>query len=43
VLFGAAMVIMTGSLALSGWEIKLSIRALELQLSDIESDNRSIR
>lgn len=37
VLFGTAMISMTGSLALSGWEIKLSVGALELQLCDIEA------
>lgn len=36
VVFGAALLFMMGSLALSGWEIKLSIGALELQLSDME-------
>jgi hypothetical protein len=34
--FGAALLFMMGSLGLSGWEIKLSIGALELQLSDME-------
>ena len=36
VVFGVALLLMMGSLALSAWEIKLSIGALELQLSDME-------
>ena len=36
ILFGVAMVGMAVSLALSGWEIKLSVGALELQLCDME-------
>ncbi|MFP4302412.1 MAG: DUF2721 domain-containing protein [Spirochaetaceae bacterium] len=36
IVFGAALLLMMGSLTLSAWEIKLSIGALELQLSDME-------
>ena len=34
--FGAALLLMMASLGWSAWEIKLSIGALELQLSDME-------
>lgn len=38
--FGVALLVMMGSLGLSGWEIKLSIGALELQLSDMEGPKK---
>ena len=36
VVFGLALVLMIASLALSIWEIQISVRALNLQLSDVE-------
>jgi len=36
VLFGLGLVLMIASLALSIWEIQISVRALNLHLSDIE-------
>ena len=40
-IFGVALLLMMGSLALSAWEIKLSIGALELQLSDLEGTKKT--
>jgi hypothetical protein len=34
--FGIALVLMISSLGISIWEIQISVRALNLQLSDIE-------
>jgi hypothetical protein len=36
VLFGVALILLIFSLALSAWEIHISVRALDLQLGDIE-------
>jgi hypothetical protein len=36
IVFGAGLVLMIVSLALSIWEIQISVRALNLHLSDIE-------
>jgi len=36
VVFGVGLVLMIASLALSLWEIQISVRALDLQLRDIE-------
>jgi magnesium-transporting ATPase (P-type) len=36
IVFGLALVLMIASLALSIWEIQISVRALNLHLSDIE-------
>jgi hypothetical protein len=35
--FGVALLLLIGSLGISIWEIQISVRALNLQLSDIES------
>jgi hypothetical protein len=35
-IFGIALVLLIGSLGISIWEIQISVRALNLQLSDIE-------
>jgi hypothetical protein len=35
-IFGTALVLLIGSLGISIWEIQISVRALNLQLSDIE-------
>ncbi len=43
ILFGIAIIVMAFSLALSGWEIKLSIGALELQLADITAEELATR
>jgi hypothetical protein len=43
VLFGIGMVLMLGSLALSIWEIQISVDALNLHLSDIEQGDRRSR
>jgi magnesium-transporting ATPase (P-type) len=40
VVFGLALVLMIVSLALSIWEIQISVRALNLHLSDIERTGR---
>jgi hypothetical protein len=37
-LFGIALVLLIASLALSVWEIQISVRALNLHLSDIEEE-----
>lgn len=37
IIFGIALVLLIISLALSAWEIHISVKALDLQLSDIES------
>jgi hypothetical protein len=37
--FGLALLLLIGSLGISIWEIQISVRALNLQLSDLE-DNR---
>ena len=36
--FGASLVLMMISLALSVWEIQISVRALNIQLSDLEKE-----
>ncbi len=36
IIFGIALVLLIASLALSAWEIKISVKALNLHLSDIE-------
>ena len=36
IIFGVALVLLIASLALSAWEIKISVKALNLHLSDIE-------
>ncbi len=36
ILFGIALLLLIASLALSAWEIQISVRALNLHLSDIE-------
>lgn len=36
VLFGVALILLIISLALSAWEIQISVKALDLHLSDIE-------
>jgi hypothetical protein len=41
VIFGISLVLMTGSLALSAWEIRISVGALSLHLSDLEHVQRS--
>ena len=38
VAFGASLVLMMISLALSVWEIQISVRALNIQLSDLEKE-----
>jgi hypothetical protein len=35
-IFGVALLLLICSLALSAWEIHISVRALDLQLGDIE-------
>jgi hypothetical protein len=35
--FGASLLLMVGSLALSLWEIQISVKALNLQLRDLEA------
>ena len=40
VVFGLALVLMIVSLSLSIWEIQISVRALNLHLSDIERTGR---
>jgi hypothetical protein len=40
VLFGVALILLIFSLALSAWEIHISVRALDLQLGDIEEHPR---
>ncbi len=37
--FGVALVLLIGSLGISIWEIQISVRALNLHLSDIEKDD----
>ena len=39
VMFGIALLLLIFSLALSIWEIQISVRALDLHLSDIEGKN----
>ena len=41
--FGASLVLMMVSLALSIWEIQISVRALNIQLSDLEEESRTVR
>jgi len=36
IVFGVALVLLIASLALSAWEIQISVKALNLHLSDIE-------
>ena len=36
IIFGVALVLLMASLALSAWEIQISVKALNLHLSDIE-------
>ncbi len=36
IIFGIALLLLLASLALSAWEIKISVKALNLHLSDIE-------
>ena len=36
IIFGIALILLIASLALSAWEIQISVRALNLHLSDIE-------
>ncbi len=40
IIFGVALILLIGSLALSVWEIQISVKALDLHLSDIEGDIR---
>jgi len=40
VMFGIALLLLIFSLALSIWEIQISVRALDLHLSDIEGKNK---
>jgi hypothetical protein len=35
-IFGVSLLLLIGSLAISAWEIQISIKALNIQLSDIE-------
>lgn len=37
-IFGAALLLMCGSLAVSMWEIQISVKALELHLSNMENE-----
>ena len=36
IIFGIALILLIISLALSAWEIQISVKALDLHLSDIE-------
>lgn len=38
-IFGVALLLLIASLALSVWEIQISVKALDLHLSDIEKNN----
>lgn len=38
--FGASLVLMIASLVVSAWEIQISVRALNVQLRDIEASKR---
>jgi type IV secretory pathway VirB2 component (pilin) len=38
--FGASLVFMIASLVISAWEIQISVRALDVQLQDIEGGGR---
>ena len=42
VLFGVSLALMAGSLALSVWEIRISVGALSLHLSDLEQLRESL-
>jgi hypothetical protein len=37
VIFGVALLLLIASLALSVWEIQISVKALDIHLSDIEN------
>ena len=39
--FGVALVLLIGSLGISIWEIQISVRALNLQLSDLEDNTNN--
>ena len=41
VVFGAGLVLMIASLALSIWEIQISVHALDLHLADIERGGKA--
>ncbi|MFW6218630.1 MAG: DUF2721 domain-containing protein [Bacteroidota bacterium] len=40
IIFGIALLLLIGSLALSVWEIKISVHALNLHLSDLEKPEK---
>lgn len=41
--FGLALVLLMVSMALSLWEIQISVKALELELSDIEQEDTQVK
>lgn len=41
IIFGIAMILLIISLALSIWEIQISVKALDLHLSDVEEDTKN--
>ncbi len=41
--FGVSLILLIASLAVSAYEIQISIRALEIQLSDMEEFNKAIK
>ncbi|WP_210487009.1 DUF2721 domain-containing protein [Rufibacter aurantiacus] len=40
IIFGVSLILLMVSMALSLWEIQISVKALELELSDLEQDEK---